>query len=176
MIRHSRMRITTAAALPPTTARPRCASGRDRLASAMTTALSPDNRMSMLMMRSRSTKNCAEVVPASTPLSKHALNDLHQDWHGGGRQRAIGDSASAESGRAAYDLDAGFEGVVDRAIVHLDRIRGLGVRRGPTDRRNQHGHVRPAQQTPGRRSEHHPLETGDRSVADDDEIGALLAR
>src|SRR5204862_5983405 len=117
MIRHSRMRITTAAALPPTTALQRCASGSERLASAMTTALSPDNRMSMLMIRSRSTKNGAEVVPASTPLSKHAVNDLHQEWHGGGRQRAIGDSASAESGRAAYDLDAGFEDSVDRLVA-----------------------------------------------------------
>ena len=63
-----------------------------------------------------------------------------------------------------------------RAIAHLDRIRCLGVRRRPTGRRNQHGHVRPAQQTLGCRSEHHAFEAGDRSVADDDEIGALLAR
>src|SRR5438093_8588934 len=139
MIRHSRMRITTAAALPPTTALQRCASGSERLASAMTTALSPDNRMSMLMIRSRSTKNCAEVVPASTPLSQHALDDLHQDWHGGGRQRAIGDSASVAAGRAAYDLDPGFEDVFDRAFAHLDRISCLVVTRRTTNRRYQLG-------------------------------------
>src|SRR4029453_6603875 len=69
MIRQKATRRPTAAALPPKTAILRCVSGSERVARAITTALSPDNRMSMLVIRSRSTKNRA--APNGTRVRPH---------------------------------------------------------------------------------------------------------
>ena len=61
MIRQKATRKPTAAALPPMTAILRCDSGSERVARAITTALSPDSRMSMPVIRNRSTRNRAAV-------------------------------------------------------------------------------------------------------------------
>src|SRR5262245_26510451 len=69
MIRQRATRRPTAAALPPMIAILRCVSGSERVARAITTALSPDNRISMLVIRSRSTKNRA--APDGTRVDPH---------------------------------------------------------------------------------------------------------
>ena len=55
------IRNTTAPTTPQKIPSLRCAFGRLRQASAMTTALSPDNRMLMTMISSAATQNCGEA-------------------------------------------------------------------------------------------------------------------
>src|SRR6186713_1440904 len=69
MTRQNTIRKITAAALPPTTAMRRCRSGSDRLARAITMALSPDSRTLMPMICSRLTQKRAAPNTANIPAT-----------------------------------------------------------------------------------------------------------
>ena len=74
MIRQKATRSPTAAALLPMTAILRCASGSERVARAITTALSPDNRISMHAIRTRSTKKPCGTKRGQSSSSLPSLN------------------------------------------------------------------------------------------------------